>query len=158
MRNFIYQITTRELEKEEYIDSSTFDDYNIGDFADYTEDIEEEDEEELLEDLGKMLEGVFRREGRKLIFLGAENFIYEWIVAIKDMVAQLDNNNIKDAMFFCKTRDLFEQTHQTTDARIWISENDNGTADPFGDFIRSAYANNKPGDVFYVGGIVKFHF
>jgi len=160
MRNKVWQITTKEIDCEYWITESTFDDYNIGDFADFVEGINmtEDDEEEILECIDPLIKGVFKREGRVLTYLGAEDFVNDWLITIKDKVAELDNHNIKDYMTLWRVKHLFEDTHLQTDARIWTADSDYGTAEPFGEFIRDVYANAKVGDKFYIGGIVGFHF
>jgi hypothetical protein len=158
MHNKIYQITEQKLAKDRWIDEQTFIDYNIGDFADYVYNIESYEQTESLKYLDNMFEGIFKRKGRVLTYLGAEDFVNEWLIAFKDKVAEMDNQNFKDWMTSWNIQHILTDTHKGIDARFYLGEDMEATADPFGEFIRDVYANNKKGDKFYVGGIVGFHF
>lgn len=153
----IYQITERELERDEYITEDSFEYHQVSDFADYIGDITEQEEQDALESLDKILKGLFKREGRKLTFLGAEDFVNDWIIYMKDKMAELDNKNIKEFPNLFNLKCMTEVTHRNREDRFYIGEDGEAFADSFGEFVRDIYANNKVGDVFYVGGVIDFH-
>ena len=153
----IYQITEQKLCRDEYITEDSFEYENISDFSDGVCDISKEDEKEALETLDTILKGVFKRNGRKLTYLGAEQFVNDWIIYMKDKMAELDNHNIKVFPTLFNLHCMTEYTHRNMEYRFYMGERGYGCAEPLGEFIRSVYADNKVGDVFYVGGIVDFH-
>lgn len=158
MHDKIYQITEQKLAKDRWIDEYTFIDYNIGDFADYVYDVQNDEQQEALKHLDEIFKGVFKRKGRVLTFLGADDFVNEWIAALKAKVAEVNSENFKDWMTSWDIRHILTDTHKGIETRIYLGEDMGATADPFGEFIRYIFANNKKGDKFYVGGIVGFHF
>ena len=156
MHSKIYQITKKELTRDEYLTSSDFDEVNISDFADYTDDIDEDEEEDAMKRLDCTLRGVFTREGRVLTYQGADGFVSDWISGIKSRVAQLNPDTVKNWMEMWKMKQLFEDTHREANERFSY-DGSCTDAEPLGDFIREVYINAKPGDKFYIGGIVDFH-
>ena len=158
MHNKIYQITEQKLAKDSWINEQSFVEYNIGDFADYIYDINDQERKYALESLDTLLKGIFERKGNILTYLGAEDFVNDWIIKLKDMVAEVDCKNFKDWQTTWNIRHMIEDTHLNSDARFYIGENYEATADPFGEFIRDVYSNNKAGDKFFIGGIVGYHF
>lgn len=157
MHSKIFQITTDEIEREDFITSGSFEYEEFHHFGDYLEDVKEFEEEEIMQQLDSTLKGIFKREGRVLTYLGAEDFVNEWIIQLKDRVAELDNKNIKDWMYVWKLRHLFTDTHLESNYRFYCGNSYGTSAVPLGEFIRDVYANHKAGDILYIGGIVDFH-
>ena len=153
----IFQITEQELSREEYITEDSFEYHNICNFADGVCNLDEDEEEQALKSLDKILKGVFKRKGRKLTYLGAEEFVNDWIAYMKAKMAELDNQNIKEFSNLFNLRCMTEYTHRNYEDRFYLGEDGEAFADSLGEFIRDIYTYNKKGDVFYVGGIVDFH-
>ena len=153
----IFQITEQELSREEYITEDSFEYHNICDFADGVCNLDEDEEEQALKSLDKILKGVFKRKGRKLTYLGAEEFVNDWIAYMKTKMAELDNQNIKEFSNLFNLKCMTEYTHRNYEDRFYLGEDGEAFADSLGEFVRDIYTYNKKGDVFYVGGIVDFH-
>ena len=153
----IFQITEQKLSREEYITEDSFEYHNICDFADGVCNLDEDEEEQALKSLDKILKGVFKRKGRKLTYLGAEEFVNDWIAYMKTKMAELDNQNIKEFPNLFNLKCMTEYTHRNYEDRFYLGEDGEAFADSLGEFIRDIYTYNKKGDVFYVGGIVDFH-
>ncbi len=157
MHSNVYQITPKPLQREDYMDAVGIPEENLYEFADRGEDVMEEDEETEMQALDNLLQGVFRREGRTLIYLGADEFVKEWRQAILKEACLLNDESFKSGMTAHHLKELADRTHLRTATRIYGYAGDEW-ADPFGEFITHVYANNKPGDRYYIGGIVDFHY
>ena len=151
MHSRIFQIEEKRLGKDEYIKSHSFDYDEISSFADYVDD-ERVNVKDDLASLDKDIKGIFKREGRKLTLLNTNAFVDEWKQAIKDAADKLDLCD-QSACFWMK--DLFVGTHLHSDFRIYCEY---GGIMNFAGYVRYLINNHKPGDVFYIGGIVDFHF
>ena len=157
MHSKIYQITTEKLTDDGLISASTFD-YEATDFADYVANLEDYEQEAYLKDLDYILKGIFSREGRELTYLGAENFVNEWLAFLKEYIAIIRTEDMKDFYNRYKLKSFVNYTHREFYTRFYLGAEWETSAEPFGDFIMNIYGNYQPGQKFYVGGIVDFHF
>lgn len=156
MHSRIYQITSEEQEREDYLTSGSLEYNEISDFADYTADIDEGEEEDELNDLARLLTGVFRHEGRTLIYEGAETFIREWHNKIREQAMTMTVEDFKDWRTLFDLRQITDETHLRTPVRFYGYDGDD-LPYPMGDFITHAFVHLKPGDKLYVGGILDYH-
>lgn len=161
----IFQISNKPIDKEGCI---TPEDYEYGlvdggysDFMDYVDDELDDDEtEKAVGECQKLLEETFSSNGRELTFLGADEFIEEWVLEMKK---QLDEIDPKEPVSFWKLQKMTTQTHHCIFSRfVWSEVNDDGVCscypEELGDFILMISKRLKPGDKVYIGGIVSFHY
>lgn len=149
----IFQITREKIEdKEDYINSEFYDPALYSHFADYIEDVE--NEQDSLEWLDEKFKGLFVRNGRELILLDISEFMDEFRTEI---VKSAENLDMRDWLTCYKLRKVQRCTHINCDFYI-NQEVYNTTPVSFGMFIQDVYQNHKPGDKFYIGGILDYHF
>ena len=149
----IFQITREKIEdREDYIDSGIYDPALYSHFADYIDNVK--DEQDSLRWLDEKFEGLFVRDGRELTLLDISEFMEEYKAAI---VKATENLDMRDFMTCYNLRRVMKYTHRNCD--FYINEEIyNTTPFSFGAFVQDIYQNYKPGDKFYIGGILDYHF
>jgi len=152
MHSKIYQITTKKLKRSEYVDEYDFEPNAFMSFADYVANIDEEEEEELLESFDRLFEGIFSRNGRTVTLLDTSEFIEEWRKAIKKCA---DNLDFTDWHSLFQLNEITKRTHCEYNTMLYT---DYAGFEYFGDFVQRLYAAHKPGDKFYIGGILDYHW
>lgn len=152
MHSKIYQITTEKLKRSEYVDEYDFDPNAFMSFADYVSNIDEDEEKELLESFDRLFEGIFSRKGRTVTLLDTSGFIEEWRNAIKKCA---DNLDFTDWHSLFHLNEITKRTHNECNTMLYT---DYAGVEYFGDFVQRLYAAHKPGDKFYIGGILDYHW
>lgn len=152
MHSLIVQISDKPIEKCDYIEASTFYEDNLN-FADYVDD--DVNPEDCLSRMHRLLDGIFECNGRELTFKGCDDFVKEWITHLKDEASKIDMEAAKDWMCFWNIKRICEKTHIGCDVRV---TNGGEYPDTFGNFIHDRFVWSKPGDKFYIGGFVDYHF
>ena len=152
MHSKIYQISEKKLERDDYAKAVNFDFDEVSFFADYVDDVERDDEKELLENFDTLFEGIFSRKGRTITLLDTSAFIEEWRSAIKKLADNMDFTNSRQLF---RMREITKRTHKDYSAMLFT---DYGGFEYFGDFVQRLYAAHKPGDKFYIGGILDYHW
>lgn len=146
----IFQIETKELGEDDYIESCFFNYDEISHFADYVSDDVDEDHD--LKWLDNDIRGLFKRDGRKLTLLDTRAFADEWKQEIKRRADILDISDWQ-SMWYMKT--VVRDTHRFSEFKIYCEY---GGLMDFGEYVSHLIAAHKPGDVFYIGGIVDYHY
>lgn len=154
MHNTIYQISRERVNADEFITSSEFCPEEYMHFADYIDDVDDDSYEDLYKALDHLLDGVFTRDGDELTYIGAENFMENWINHIKCLVEPLTVESMKDWMPLWLVKSTIRDTHLRTVNKIYCDEE----IQTFGSFMQNVFANLKPGDKLYLGGVVDFHW
>lgn len=152
MHSKIYQITETKLGRDEYINAVYFDYDEISFFADYVDDVERDEEKRLLEAFDSLFEGIFSRKGRTVTLLDTSKFIEEWRSAIKKCA---DNMDFTNSQHLFQMREITKRTHKEYNTMLY---SDYAGFEYFGDFVQRLYAAHKPGDKFYIGGILDYHW
>jgi hypothetical protein len=152
MHSKIYQITEKKLERDDYTKAANFDYDDHSDFADYIDDVERDEEKELLEHFDSLFEGIFSRKGRTITLLDTSGFIEEWRSAIKKCA---DNMDFTDWRTLFQMREITKRTHKEHNTMLYT---DHAGFEYFGEFVQRLYAAHKPGDKFYIGGILDYHW
>lgn len=154
----IYQVTREELSRDEYITFDSYEPLQVSNYCDYTGEVYEYEEEDCLKSLDRILEGVFYREGRTLTYVGAENFMYEFVEAIKKSASELTVEKMKDWRTMFALKRLLDETHIEYEHRFVFGPDQEAFPESLGEFMQEVYVTLKPGDKLYVGGIVDFHY
>lgn len=152
MHSKIYQITATKLGRDDYAELIHFDYDDFSFFADYIDDVEKDDEKEYLEAFDILFEGIFSRKGRTITLLDTSAFIEEWRGAIRKCA---DNIDFTDWHSLFQLRELAKRTHKECNTMLYT---DYAGFEYFGDFVQRLYAAHKPGDKFYIGGILDYHW
>lgn len=151
MHSRIFQIETKKMDRDDYIQSCFFDYDEISHFADYVDD-DRVDVKHDLQWLDKDIQGIFKREGRKLTLLNTNAFVDEWKQEIKRKAESVD---LFDWQSFYDLKALMRETHRFSDFKIYCEY---GGLMDFASYVRYLITSHKPGDVFYIGGIVDYHY
>lgn len=151
MHSRIFQIETKEMGEDEFIKSCFFDYDEISHFADYVDD-DRVNVEDDLKRLDVDFKGIFKRDGRKLTLLNTNAFVDEWKQEIKRRADVIDITDWQ-SMYYLKA--VLRETHRYSDYKIYC---DYGGIMDFASYVSHLVSEHKPGDVFYVGGIVDYHF
>lgn len=152
MHSKIYQITAMKLGRDEYAKAVHFDYDEISFFADYVDEVERDEEKGLLESFDTLFEGIFSRKGRTITLLDTSKFIEEWRSAIKKCA---DNIDFTNSYSLFQLKELTKRTHGEYNTMLYT---DYSGFEYFGDFVQRLYACHKPGDKFYIGGILDYHW
>lgn len=153
MHSRIYQIEKNEIDKEDYINETSYEHSQYCDFADYISDVDEEDYEDAVEWFKDSFSGIFKCEGRKLTLLDLTDFVEKWKDSIKQCANVID---MRSGMAMHDFNSLVNETHHRIRHRIDFMQN--GYPDSAGSFILELFHYSKPGDVFYICGILDYHF
>ena len=154
MHNKIYQIGRERINGDDFITECDFMPENYSHFADWIQDVDNDEYEELYKRLDHQFEGVFTRDGDELTYIGAEKFMEKWLAHIKAFVEPLTVESMKDWYPMFKVEDIIKNTHLCTPTKIYVDEE----IQDLGDFMRSVFAEAKPGDKLYLGGIIDYHW
>ena len=152
MHSKIYQISSMKLGRDEYVKAISFDYDEISFFADYVDDVDRDEEKGLLEDFDTLFEGIFSRKGRTITLLDTSAFIEEWRGAIRKCA---DNIDFTDWISLYQLKELVKRTHKESNTMLYT---DYAGFEYFGGFVQRLYAAHKPGDKFYIGGILDYHW
>lgn len=157
----VFQISTKPLDKDDYITPDDYEEECYNDWRDYMDDkLTPEEQMEAIEENDPVFSRFFERKGRVLIFKGCEEFIKDWIKEAQEMAAKLTPT---DDLSFWDLKKICQQTHLRTWDRYawtdWVNSYPSAyDPDAFGDFILTLFKNVKPGAKLYIGGVVSFHF
>lgn len=150
MHSKIIEISTKPIERDEYIDAECFTYEEYDHFADYIQGIDPKLEETIL--LWFDNEGIFERKGRELTLLDLNGFMEEWRKAI---ITRANNIDFTDWLALAKIREVIKETHHYSDLMFCF---DGEEFMNIGQLAHYLYKNNRPGDKFYVGGILDYHY
>lgn len=153
MHNNIYQLSTRQLNADEFITEVTFDPVQISDFADYVREVDCDLSEAY--DEFPFIPYMFDRNDDMLIYKGCEDILRKWHKEVCDKVAKLSEEGLKDGMNTFRLRRVL-QTPFTED-RFVITDYDS-CPEPSSDFLQYCAKELKIGDVLYLGGVLDFHW
>ena len=146
----IIEIGTKKLKRADYITEDNFIPEEYGDFADYIQGVEKEIEKKVIawfDDLE-----FFTRKGRELTLQPMGGFMDDWKMKIVDMANNLD---FTDWFSFYDIKDVMKKTHEKWVGKICMNGEEFWD---FGYFCQYIYENYKPGDKFYIGGILDYHY
>jgi len=158
----IFQISKRPI--DDHDDLITPDDYYeecYREFSDYMcDEMTEEQQEDAIEECWYLFEPFFERNGRELIFKGADDFVTKWVNEVKNIASNLMPDR---KLSFWELTKAAQQTHVRTWHRFVITEftyecANHSYPDSYGDFVLTLFKSLRPGDKLYIGGIVGFHF
>ena len=152
MHSRIFQISTKQLGRDDYLKSCQFDPEEYSDFADYIADgIADEDEE--LEWFADVMSDIFDCDGRKLTLRDISGFIEEWKADVKKRANEFDPKG--DGMSSYHLRHSVNDTHKRINFRFY--DDDYGMMNTRR-LIENVLLYHKPGDKFYIGGILDYHY
>jgi len=146
----IIEIGTEKKKRDDYITEGSFIPEEYCDFADYIQGVEKEVEKKIIawfDDLE-----IFTRKGRELTLQPMGGFMDDWKMKIVDMANNLD---FTDWFSFYDIKDVMKKTHKKWCVKICMNGEEFWD---FGYFCQHIYENYKPGDKFYIGGILDYHF
>lgn len=150
MHSRIFQIETKRTERDDYIKSCFFEYDEYSRFADYVSD--DVDVRNDLKWLDNDIRGIFERNGRKLTLLNTNAFVDEWKQEIKNRAENID---LCDWSSVYDLKAVLRETHRFSDFKVYCEY---GGIMDFGDYMRHLITAHKPGDVFYIGGILDYHY
>jgi hypothetical protein len=162
MHGLIYQISDQPIQKSDYITSSDFDG---GDNPfDYCRDMNEKEINEAIVELANILpKEMFICKGREIIFNGGnKDFFERWQNELRSEIDSITprvlseggegtslyqykiNKKLEDAL---KTASLFVDKEYTGFYTVKSTE-----------FLLDSVTRFKPGDKFYIGGVLDYHY
>lgn len=153
MHNTIYQLSTHQLNADEFITENTFEPEQVSDFADYVQKVDC--------DLSKaydkfpFIPSMFDRKDDMLIYKGCEEVFRNWHKGVCDKAEALSEEGLKDSVKTFRLRRVL-QTPFTYD-RFVITDYD-GYPEPSSDFLQYCAARLDVGDILYLGGVLGFHW
>lgn len=149
MHSKIIEISTKPIERDEYMTAGDFTYEEYDHFADYIQGIDPKLEEPILQWFDN--DEIFKRNGRELILLDLHGFMEDWRKAI---ITRANNIDFTDGLALYKLNDVINETHKQSELMFYFMEE-------FMNFGRLAfylYNNYKVCDKFYVGGILDYHY
>lgn len=152
MHNTIYQLSTHQLNADEFITENTFEPVQVSDFADYVKEVDCDLSEAY--DAFPFITSIFDRKDDMLIYKGCEDMFRRWHEEVCDKASKLSEEGLKDDMNTFRVRRVL-QTPFTED-RFVITDYDSCPA-PSADFLQYCAKELKIGDVLYLGGVLDFH-
>lgn len=153
MHNDIYQVSTKPITADNFINEDYFDYNDWSDFADYLDDRYEEDETLDVAYSNFPLMGIFERDGDCLTYLGEGDIRKRWMDFINDKM--VNEETVTDSMQRFSLRAFIEQpfTHDRFCIEDWAM-----CPQTSGDFLTYVLKKLKKGDKLYLGGVVDFHY
>ena len=149
MHSKIIEISETPIEREEYITEGCFCDEEFNHFADYLQGVKPESEEKIIEWIDRY--GIFERNGRELTLLDVSPFLEKWREKIKERANNID---FSDTLALYRLRKIIKETHVDASLRFYFGEE----FMTLGELVHWLYNFHKPGDKFYIGGILDYHF
>ena len=150
MHSRIFEITSKPLDRDDYLTSDWIEYHQICDFADYiSDDVDENDD---IEHFATVMSDIFDCDGRKLTLRDISGFIEKWKAEVKKRASEFDPKH--DGMSSFHLRRAINDTHKNIDFRFYTE--DYGLINTR-QLIENILLYHKPGDVFYIGGIVDYH-
>ena len=150
MHSKIIEIGTEKKKRADYIqaDGIIYEEYDH--FADYVQSVPRESEKDIMSWLDKF--EIFTRNGRELTLRPIGGFIDDWKMKIVEMAKNLDMTNW---MSYYDIKNVLRKTHFQSDLMICFNGEEFWE---FGYFVQHIYENNQPGNKFYIGGILDYHY
>ena len=149
MHSKIIEISDKPIERKDFITEDSFEYEYFSSFADYIQNVKPKYENEILEYFDTF--GIFYRNGRELTMRDLNEFMNEWRAQI---ITKANNLDFTNWMSLHNMKALMKETHLGTSYRICFNEE----IFDFGYFVQDIYERYKPGDKFYIGGILDYHF
>lgn len=150
MHSTIIEILQQPVKRGEYMTEDSFDAEEYTRFADYIQNVNKERENDTLKWIDTLQ--VFDRKGRELTLRPMGGFMDDWKMEI---VKKAKNLDMTDWMSYYNMKALLRKTHLDCDTMICMNGQEFWE---FGYFIQHLYETNQPGDKFYIGGILDYHF
>lgn len=152
MHSRIFEITSKQLDRDDYLTSGWLEPEQYSDFADYIDD-DIEDEDDDIKWLASVMSDIFDCEGRELTLRDISGFIEQWKAEVRKRASEFDPKG--DGMSSYFLRKSIKRTHKGIDFHFY--NEDYGLMDPR-QLIENFLLHKKPGDKFYIGGILDYHF
>ena len=149
MHSKIIEISKTPIERDEFISDDCFIPEEWGGFADYIQSVSAKTEDEVIGWIDEY--GIFERNGRELTLRDLNPFIEDWRSEIKKRANNID---FTDGLALYLLREVVKETHLEVYSRFYFGEE----FMTFGDFVHWLYNHYEPGDKFYIGGILDYHF
>ena len=150
MHSKIIEISKTPIERADYVQADGFTYEEYSDFADYIQGVEKEVENRIIAWFDDI--EIFTRKGRELTLRPMGGFMDDWKMKIVDMANNLD---FTDWFSYYDIKDVLKKTHKKWVCKICMNGEEFWD---FGYFCQYIYENYKPGDKFYIGGILDYHF
>ncbi len=151
MHSRIFEITSEPINSEDYLTSSMLDPEQYSGFADYIDD--EVDAENSIEWFATCMSGIFDCDGRRVKLRDISGFIDLWKADVRDKAGKFDPNGDRMSSYYL--RKALNKTHEGIEFRFF--DQDRGLMSAR-QLIENVLLYHKPGDKFYIGGILDYHF
>jgi len=149
----IFEITTKQLDRVDYLDLWSLEPEQYSDFADYIDDMNHEGEENSIEWFADVMSDIFDCDGRELTLRDISGFIEKWKAEVKKRASEFDPKGDGMSSYFLLKS--IKRTHKGIDFHFY--NEDYGLMDPC-QLIEDILLSHKPGDKFYIGGILDYHW
>ena len=134
--------------RDEYMSEGSFCPEEYERFADYIQSVPQDSENDIISWLDK--HGIFERNGRELELLDLNPFIEEWRAEIKKRANNID---FTDGFALYRLKEVVKETHRESSLMFYFGE-----FMPMGELVHWLYNHYQPGDKFYIGGILDYHY
>lgn len=134
--------------RDEYMSEGCFCPEEYERFADYIQSVPQDNENNIISWLDE--HGIFERNGRELTLLDLNPFIEEWRTEIKKRANNID---FTDRLALYRLKEVIKETHRESSLMFYFGE-----FMPMGELVHWLYNHYQPGDKFYIGGILDYHF
>ncbi len=148
MHSKIIEISKTPMVRDEYMSEGCFCPEEYDHFADYIQIVPQDSENDIISWLDK--HGIFERNGRELTLLDLNPFIEEWRAEIKKRANNID---FTDGLSLYRLKEVIKETHQESSLIFYFGE-----FMPMGELVHWLYNHYQPGDKFYIGGILDYHY
>lgn len=148
MHSKIIEISETPMERDEYMSEGCFCPEEYERFADYIQSVPQDSENDIISWLDK--HGIFERNGRELELLDLNPFIEEWRAEIKKRANNID---FTDGFALYRLKEVVKETHRESSLMFYFGE-----FMPMGELVHWLYNHYQPGDKFYIGGILDYHY
>lgn len=153
MHSNIYQLSTHQLNADEFITENTFEPEQVSDFADYVQEVDFDLSEAY--DAFPFVPSMFDRKDDMLVYKGCDEAFRNWHKEVCDKVSKLSEEGLKDSMNTFRLRRVL-LTPFTESRFVLTGYND--LPSPSADFLQYCAAHLEVGDILYLGGVLDFHW
>lgn len=152
----IFQISKKKIDKENYIEEERYYDSFLGEIADSIEKSCDERGSDL-EYLARTLGDAAIVKGDKLIVVDKEHYLKGFYEEFKKAAKAIADATLED---FCTTKLSFDEYHLRSmyNDKFDIYMDDNGEEGYGNQTLMNFLRRVKNGDVFYIGGIMDYHY
>lgn len=152
----IFQISKKKVDKENYIEAEQYYDNFCGEIADFIMESDTARDQDL-EFLANALGDAAIVKGDKLIVVDKEHYLKGFYEEFKKAARTIADATLED---FCTTKLSFDEYHLRAmyNDRFDIYMDDNGEEGYHYQTLMNFLRRVKNGDVFYIGGIMDYHY